>query len=107
LMVALGRPNREQVVTTRASAATTLEALELTNGKTLATVLHQGAGNLLEQNANGRKLVRTLYQEAIGRPPTPEESKLAETMVGEKPSREGVEDFLWGLSMLPEFQLIY
>jgi hypothetical protein len=32
LTVALGRPNREQVITSRASAATTLQALELTNG---------------------------------------------------------------------------
>ncbi len=40
LMVALGRPNREQVVTTRATTATTLQALELTNGETLAKVLN-------------------------------------------------------------------
>ncbi|HZM05490.1 MAG TPA: DUF1549 domain-containing protein, partial [Candidatus Saccharimonadales bacterium] len=39
LQVALGRPNREQVVTTRATEATTLQALELTNGKTLAELL--------------------------------------------------------------------
>jgi hypothetical protein len=36
LMTALGRPNREQVVTVRTSAATTLQALELENGSTLA-----------------------------------------------------------------------
>jgi mono/diheme cytochrome c family protein len=107
LMVALGRPSREQVVTTRASIARTLEALELTNGKTLASVLHTGAAHLIEQNSSGRKLVRALYQEAMGRPPTPEELRLAEAVVGEKPSREGVEDFLWGVAMLPEFQLIY
>ena len=33
LMTALGRPNREQVVTVRTSAATTLQALELANGR--------------------------------------------------------------------------
>src|SRR5690606_1057152 len=43
LMTALGRPNREQVVTTRASAATTLQALQLINGETLALRLAQGA----------------------------------------------------------------
>jgi mono/diheme cytochrome c family protein len=107
LMVALGRPNREQVVTTRSSTATTLQALELTNGKTLAAVLHKGAANLVERNANGRELVRVIYQEAMGRTPTPGELKLAETIVGEKPTREKVEDFLWGVSMSPEFQLIY
>jgi mono/diheme cytochrome c family protein len=107
LMVAMGRPNREQVVTTRASTATTLQALELTNGKTLAAVLHDGAANLIQQNASGPKLVRSIYQEAMGRNPTPEELKLADWVVGNRPTREGVEDFLWGVSMLPEFQLIY
>ena len=44
LAVALGRPNREQVVTSRPTVATTLQALELTNGETLAKILHRGAG---------------------------------------------------------------
>jgi hypothetical protein len=33
--------------------------------------------------------------------------KLARTLVGDKPTRDGVEDFLWAVVMLPEFQLIY
>src|SRR5205823_11742018 len=40
---ALGRPNREQVVTERSSVATTLQAVELTNGRTLAAMLAEGA----------------------------------------------------------------
>jgi mono/diheme cytochrome c family protein len=107
LMTALGRPNREQVVTTRATTATTLQALELTNGKTLAKVLHNGAANLLRQNPNGPKLVRSLYEEAVGRRPTSRELKVASALVGDKPTPEGVEDFLWAMTMLPEFQLIY
>ena len=107
LMVALGRPNREQVVTTRATEATTLQALELTNGKTLATVLHQGAANLIQQSPNGPKLVRSFYEEAVGRRPTSRELKMASALVGDKPTQEGVEDFVWSMTMLPEFQLIY
>jgi hypothetical protein len=107
LMVALGRPNREQVVTTRDATATTLQALELTNGKTLATVLDKGAANLIQQNESGSKLVRSIYMEAMGRNPTRGELKLAEGVVGAKPTQEGVEDFLWAVAMLPEFQLIY
>jgi mono/diheme cytochrome c family protein len=107
LQVAMGRPNREQVVTTRASAATTLQALELTNGKTLAAVLHKGAANLMHENASGPTLVRSIYQEAMGRNPTRGELALAESLVGDKPTPEGVEDFLWAMVMLPEFQLIY
>jgi mono/diheme cytochrome c family protein len=107
LMVAMGRPNREQVVTTRAETATTLQALELTNGKTLAAVLREGAGQLIQANTSGSELVRSIYQEAVGRNPTLGEMALAQEWVGEKPTREGVEDFLWAMAMLPEFQLIY
>jgi len=107
LQAALGRPNREQVVTTRASAATTLQALELTNGKTLAAVLRQGADNLLRQHPGARQLIRRLYQEGLGRKPAAGELKLAERLLGENPTRDGVEDFLWALLMQPEFQMIY
>jgi mono/diheme cytochrome c family protein len=107
LMAALGRPNREQVVTTRASAATTLQALELTNGKTLASVLHQGAANLIRQKSSGPELVRSIYEQALGRTPTLEEFALAQEWIGNKPTRAGVEDFLWAMVMLPNFQLIY
>jgi Protein of unknown function (DUF1553)/Protein of unknown function (DUF1549)/Planctomycete cytochrome C len=40
---AMGRPIRDQVFTTREDAATTLQALELVNGETLAIVLKRGA----------------------------------------------------------------
>ena len=107
LMVAMGRPNREQVVTTRASEATTLQALELTNGKTLANVLHEGADRLIQQNTRGPELVSSIYEQAVGRDPTQQEFELAQEWVGEKPTRNGVEDFLWAMVMLPDFQLIY
>jgi Protein of unknown function (DUF1549)/Protein of unknown function (DUF1553)/Planctomycete cytochrome C len=44
---AMGRPIRDQVFTTREDAATTLQALELVNGDTLAIVLKRGALRLL------------------------------------------------------------
>lgn len=107
LQTALGRPNRDQVVTTRASEATTLQALELTNGKTLATVLKRGAEDLVKKDDNGRQLIEDIYEQAVGRKPTRKELKLAGEMVGSKPQPAQVEDFLWAMVMLPEFQLIY
>jgi hypothetical protein len=108
LMVALGRPNREQVITTRSSAATTLQALELTNGATLAEQLNRGASKLLEENpASASELVSTLYQRALSRRPLPDELQLAVDLVGSPAQKAGVEDLLWALTMLPEFQLIY
>ena len=107
-MVALGRPNREQVITARSSAATTLQMLELANGQTLFKVLEQGADHLLSQKrADARDLIEQLYQGALGRLPTGPERELAEELIGEPARKEGLEDFLWALAMLPEFQLIY
>jgi hypothetical protein len=108
LMTALGRPNREQVITTRASAATTLQGLELTNGRTLAELLKRGAQEVVERwSKPGRELIVELYQRALGRQPTGEELRLAQEMVGSPVKKEGVEDLLWAMTMLPEFQLIY
>ncbi len=107
LMIALGRPNREQVVTTRPSTATTLQALEMTNGGTLSDILIRGAGNLANTAKSSRQLVQEIYQKALGRKPTSTELKLGEELVGKEIRKEGVEDFLWAMAMLPEFQLIY
>jgi len=107
LMVALGRPNREQVVTVRASEATTLQALELTNGETLSQILKRGAAEMAGKTNNSRDLIASVYEQGLGRKPVRAELQLAEGTVGKKPSREGVEDLLWAMVMLPEFQLIY
>jgi hypothetical protein len=108
LLVALARPNREQVVTTRPTAATTLQALELTNGETLADLLKRGAANLLATStATQVDLVATLYEKALGRKPTGPELEVAREIIGQPVQPAGMEDFLWGMIMLPEFQLIY
>jgi hypothetical protein len=108
LMVALGRPNREQVVTQRSTVATTLQALALTNGQELADMLAQGAeswtGRLGSQPA---RLVAAVYEQALGRLPNPSERRLALDLIGAPAHQEGVEDLLWALVMLPEFQLIH
>jgi mono/diheme cytochrome c family protein len=107
LQRALGRPNREQAATSRQTAATTLQALELTNGKTLDDLLKQGAVDLVRQSNSGKKLASRVYELALGRQPTAAELNLAQGLLGTKPAAEGAEDFLWAMSMLPEFQLIY
>ncbi len=107
LALALGRPPREQVSTTRPSAATTLQALELTNGDTLAKLLKRGAANKAAARAPASELVTQLFRQALGRQPTTVELKLSKELVGEPVQKEGVEDLLWSLAMLPEFQLIY
>jgi mono/diheme cytochrome c family protein len=107
LMVALGRPNREQITPVRQSTATTLQALELTNGSTLASLLKRGAEKLLDGAPSGPALVESLYWKALGRKPTAAENRIAMALAGSPASAEGVEDLLWSLAMLPEFQLIH
>jgi mono/diheme cytochrome c family protein len=108
LMTALGRPNREQVVTTRPTVATTLQALEMTNGGTLADLLKRGAQNLLTDSVAAKgNLIPSLYEKALGRKPTGPELQLARDLVGKPAQPAGVEDLLWAVTMLPEFQLIY
>ena len=108
LMTALGRPNREQVITVRSSVATTLQMLELSNGQTLSKLLQQGAEQLLAQKPkSGRQLIERLYETALSRGPTRQELELAEELICNPVRKDGLEDFLWSIAMLPEFQLVY
>jgi mono/diheme cytochrome c family protein len=107
LMTALGRPNREVVVTRRAEEATTLQALELTNGSTLAELLRKGARNWMESAGASPDLSETIFREALGRPPIASELALAVELTGKPVKSEGLEDLLWTIVMLPEFQLLY
>jgi hypothetical protein len=107
LMRTLGRPNREQVVTTRPDQLTTLEALDLANGQILADTLSRGAANLLKsQGPEAEKLVELVYRSALCRRPTDEERTIGLEVVGTPAQVEGVSDLLWVVVMLPEFQLI-
>ena len=106
-MRALGRPNREQIISVRPNELNTLEAIDLNNGQTLATRLEQGASRLLAKSwANSDDLTKWLYQFALARVPTSAELALAREVLGEKPTAQGVQDLLWAVLMLPEFQLV-
>ncbi|MGE5193522.1 MAG: DUF1549 domain-containing protein, partial [Deltaproteobacteria bacterium] len=107
LQSALGRPNREQVVSARDTAPTMLQALELTNGTLLRNYLQRGAAYWHKQGANdSQQLIDQIYQTALSRPPTEAEKHLAAGIAGTPSTPEGLEDFLWTICMLPEFQLV-
>jgi hypothetical protein len=103
LMRALGRPNREQVVTSRPDGLTTLQALELNNGEEFVDYLKEGATRLSSLEGD---LVDRLYRAALGRPPSDLEAQVAGEILQEAPSQENLADLLWSILMLPEFQLI-
>lgn len=106
VMNSLGRPNREQVVTTRPDQMTTLEALDLANGPAFAELLENGAVRLNEKYAgqSSEALVDDLYVQALSRQPTDSERVLALEIVGSPATPEGLADLLWTILMLPEFQ---
>ncbi|MFO0825331.1 MAG: PSD1 and planctomycete cytochrome C domain-containing protein [Gemmataceae bacterium] len=108
LMRSLGRPNREQVVTTRPDQLTTLQALDLANGQTLTNTLARGAANILKSNpkATRDELATLVFVRGLSRKPTPDELAAAKSLLGEKPTTESVADLLWAVIMLPEFQLV-
>jgi hypothetical protein len=108
LMTALGRSNREQVLTDRNSVATTLQALEMSNGATLSEMLKKGAAKLATGAKSPQDLTDRLFLRALGRKPTTGELATATEMLGAdaKIKPEAVEDLLWVIAMLPEFQLI-
>jgi Protein of unknown function (DUF1549)/Protein of unknown function (DUF1553) len=107
LMAALGRTSREQVVTHRDPIATTLQALELTNGGTLDARLKQGAKRWIDERGNDPEtLARRLFLVALGRNPNPLELAASKDLLGQPATLEGLHDLLWAVAMLPEFQLI-
>jgi len=105
-LTALGRPNRENVSTSRISQANLLQALELTNGNKFNLSLRKGAEIWAQKYQTGESLVKALYLKALGREPSLKEITLAVKYIGKKPSVEGIQDLVWAVTLLPEFQLI-
>src|SRR5438270_10843741 len=79
LMRSLGRPNREQVVTTRPDQLTTLQALDLSNGQVLTDLLARGAANLLKEKpqTTPEQRIEELYLRALSRRPSADELSAA------------------------------
>ena len=108
LMRSLGRPNREQVVTTRPDQLSTLQALDLSNGAILADWLNRGAANILKAHptATPDALIEQLYRQALSRSPTAAELRVSRELLGARPTPDSLSDLLWAIVMLPEFQLV-
>ena len=105
-MKALGRPTRENVTTRRDDRATLLQALELTNGEFFNTALQEGAAHWLQKYpAAPEELVNQLYLSALGRAPSSKELQTATRTLGTPINEAALQDLLWALFMLPEFQI--
>ena len=107
LMRSLGRPMREQIVSMRPSELTTLEAVDLSNGSTLAGYVSQGAASLASKWGGDKTgLIDHLFQFALSRLPTAEERAVLDESLGTSPTQQEIEDVLWAIFMMPEFMLV-
>ena len=107
LMRSLGRPNRDQIVTSRPGELTTLEAIDLANGQTLAAALRHGAQRWSGQQQTTESVTRELFQFALSRQPTSQElSVIEETFGNQALSSQAIEDLLWSICMMPEFMMV-
>ncbi len=104
----LGRPNREQVVSTRPREMTMLQSLDLSNGEIMSNLISQAALQVENkwQGMNQEQMIKWLYESAFSRLPTDSEVRLSKEILGTPSKQQGIEDLLWTLFMLPEFQLI-
>lgn len=103
----LGRPNREQVVTSRPELVTTLEAFNLANGATLADILSRAAASIQKREFESPDaMIDWIFTNTLLRKPTESERVVARELLGAESTQRGVEDLLWAVFNLPEFQFI-
>ncbi|MCE9611775.1 MAG: DUF1549 domain-containing protein [Chthoniobacter sp.] len=97
LQSTLGRPIRDQVTMSRASQATLLQALTLTNGQAFSSALNKAADAWNARVSDPQARLTELYHAAFLRDPRPDELAFASTATN---------DLLWAIVLQPEFQLI-
>jgi hypothetical protein len=107
LMRSLGRPNRDQIVSSRPNDLTTLEAIDLSNNATVAQALARGGQRLVDQDwQSPDDLINHLFTSTLTRLPGKSERTAVRQILSDQATSEQIEDLLWALCMTPEFLLI-
>jgi hypothetical protein len=106
LQEALGRPDRNNVTTSRDTDASTLQALQIMTGPELGGVLEKLAAKLMAGKLSSTDLTTLIYARAFGRAPGPQERVVANEVLGNQPTAAAVADFLWLVIAVPEFQVL-
>jgi hypothetical protein len=80
----------------------------LSNSPLLAETLSRGAPKIAERFAGQEStaMIEWLYESALSRDPNETERKIAVELLGPSPTPDDVQDLVWLVIMLPEFQLI-
>jgi uncharacterized membrane protein len=113
---ALGRLARDTIISERPGTLSTLDALELTNGTELHAILSAAAASIVAKKLTPEAQVEDLWQRLLLRRPSPEERDSAtEFLIApsdadvtptQSAAQSKIEDLLWSVALLPEFQLI-
>ena len=107
LMKSLGRPMREQIVSMRPSELTTLEAIDLYNGKSLADAISRGGENLSSRTwEHPDDLIRYIYRFALSRDPLENELATVRDYFSTPATATEVADVLWAIMMTPDFMIV-
>ncbi|MBY5959591.1 DUF1549 domain-containing protein [Membranicola marinus] len=105
-LTALGRPNREVVVTNRNDQPNLIQALELTNGTRLTQALAQGAEQWKNTYNEPEDLIDHTYMNLLGRLPLSDEKDVALQALGPSPDTNIIQDYFWVMVLHPEVQFI-
>jgi hypothetical protein len=106
LMMMLGRPSRDVVVTSREQESTPLLALELINGAQLEELVDRAAAAQISESGTSDEINGRIFRTLLGRDPSDRERLASNRVSGPKPNQETLSDLIWTIIMLPEFQLI-
>jgi hypothetical protein len=106
LQEALGRPDRNNVTTSRDTDASTLQALQIMTGPELGGVLDKMAAKLLATKLSSKELAGLIYARAYGRDLSPGEATVADEVLGRNPTAAAIADYLWLVIAVPEFQVL-
>lgn len=105
-LTALGRPSRENIISVRDVHGTLLQAMELTNGSLLNETLIAGSRDWMVNYPNPDELIKAVFNQSFGRLPSDDERVIAREILGDKMDTTSVQDLLWSVVLLPEFQFI-
>jgi uncharacterized protein (DUF1697 family) len=87
---------------------TTLEGIEMSNGQPFAELVQKAAEQLLHDHPDwsDRQMHQYLCQATLMRSPTADELAKLQPLASAGQSAAEIEDVLWCIVMLPEFQII-
>src|SRR5690606_23419002 len=105
-LTALGRPSRENITSVRDYQGTLLQAMELTYGATLNEALKAGEREWAAGHDSPETLTEAVFRQSFGRKPSDEERRVAQSLFNGEVDTSAVQDLLWSVVLLPEFQFI-